>query len=131
MSRNDTRYPTFYTFKLLKYFARGRDSIVSASSAHKLLSAYAARRADGTLALLVINKSPDATLQADLSIAGFQPQSSGLIYSYGIPQDEAARTGKGSPDIEQTTFKGAAREFSRPFFPYSATVLVLSPHRGN
>jgi hypothetical protein len=131
MSGNDTRYPTFYTFKLLKYFARGGDSIVSASSSHKLLSIYAARRTDGTLALLVINKSPKATLQVDLSIAGFQPQSGRLVYSYGIPQDEAGRNGKGSPDIEQTTFAGAAADFSRPFLPYSATVLVLSPLRGN
>ena len=130
MSGNDTRYPTFYTFKLLKYFARGSDRIVRATSDNKLLSVYAARRADGTLALLVINKSPGATLKADFSIAGFQPESGAIIYSYGIPQDEAARTGTGSPDIAQTPFTGAAAEFPCEFPPYSATVIVLSPLRG-
>jgi hypothetical protein len=130
MAGNDTRYPTFYTFKLLKYFARGGDRIVRAVSDHKLLSVYAARRADGTLALLVINKSPGATLKADISIAGFQPESGATMYSYGVPQDEAARTGTGSPDIAQTTLTGAAMGFPRPFPPYSATVIVLSPRRG-
>jgi hypothetical protein len=126
----DTRYPTFYTFKLLKYFARAGDRIVRATSDNKLLSAYAARRADGTLALLVINKSPGSTLTADVSLAGIQPESAATIYSYGIPQDEAARTGTGSPDIAQTAFKGAAAEFPCTFGPYSATVVVLSPVRG-
>jgi hypothetical protein len=129
MCGNDTRYPTFYTFKLLKYFARSGDRIVRAASENKLLSVYAARRADGTLSLLVINKSPSATLKAALSIAGFQPESGATMYSYGIPQDEAARTGTGSPDIAQTAFSGAGAEFSREFPPYSATVIVLSPHR--
>ncbi len=130
MAGNDTRYPTFYTFKLLKYFARGGDRIVRAASDHKLLSVYAARRTDGSLSLLVINKSPGATLKAGLSIAGFQPESGGSLYSYGIPQDEAARTGTGSPDIAQAAFAGAAAEFSREFPPYSATVMALAPgHR--
>jgi len=130
MCGNDTRYPTFYTFKLLKYFARGGDRIVRATSDDKLLSVYAVRRADGTLALLVINKSPGATLEADFSIAGFQPESGAITYSYGIPQDEAARAGTGSPDIAQATLTGAAADFPCAFPPYSATVIVLSPLRG-
>jgi alpha-L-arabinofuranosidase len=130
MSGNDTRYPTFYTFKLLKYFARGGDQIVRASSDHKLLSVYAARRADGTLALLVINKSPSAALKADLSIAGFEPEPAATMYSYGIPQDEAARAGTGSADIAQIAFRGAAAEFSREFPAYSANVIVLSSVSG-
>lgn len=130
MCGNDTRYPTFYTFKLLKYFAREGDQIVRATSDNKLLSAFAARRGDGTLALLVINKSPGAALRADFSISGFQPESGATTYFYGIPQDEAARTGTGSPDIAQATLTGAAAEFPCAFPPYSATVIVLSPLRG-
>jgi alpha-L-arabinofuranosidase len=130
MCGNDTRYPTFYTFKLLKYFARAGDRIVRATSDNKLLPAYAARHADGTLSLLIINKSPDSMLKAEVSIAGFQTESAATIYSYGIPQDEAARTGTGSPGIGQTAFKAAAAEFPCTFGPYSATVIVLSPVRG-
>jgi hypothetical protein len=127
MSGNDTRYPTFYVLKLLKYFARDGDRIVRAASGNKLLSVYAARRANETLALLVINKSPQTVMNANLSMAGFQPQPTATIYSYGIPQDEAARTGSGSEDIAQTNLSGAATEFVHSFAPYSATVIVLSP----
>jgi hypothetical protein len=121
------RYPAFYTFKLLQWFARPGDRIVHAASDNKLLAVYAARRANGSLALLVINKNPAAALTADFSIANFQPAPSASVYDYGIPQDEAARTGSGSPDIAQTVFSGAAPQFARAFPPYSATVITLSP----
>lgn len=52
------------------------------------------------------------------------------IYSYGIPQDEAARTAVGSADVAQTT----ATTLTGPTFtfapaPYSATVIMLSQAR--
>lgn len=109
--------------------SRALASRLRQASDNKLLSVYAACCADRTLALLVINKSPGATLKTDVSIAGFQPEPGATIYSYGIPQDEAARTGKGSPDIAQAAFSGAAAEFRCTFAPYSATVIALSPLR--
>jgi hypothetical protein len=127
MSGNDTRYPTFYIFKLLKYFARGGDRIVSATSDDPLLSVYAARREDETLALLVINKSPQTVMNANLSIVGLQPRSAATMFSYGLPQDEAARIASDSADIAQTTLSGVAEDFSCLFSPYSANVIVLSP----
>jgi len=131
MSGNDVRYPTFRVFKLLKYFARGGDKIVLATSDNKFLSVYAARRVDKTLAVLVINKSPQTVMNASVSIASFQPQSEATIYSYGIPQDEAARTGVDSEEIARLTFSSASREFACTFQPYSATVMLYSPIRGN
>jgi hypothetical protein len=127
ISGNDVRYPTFHVFKLLKYFARGGDQIVRAASDNKFLSVYAARRADKTLALLIINKSPQAVMNVSSSISSFQPQSEVTIYSYGIPQDEAAHTGIGPEEISQSTFISASVEFSRSFPPYSVTVMVFSP----
>jgi hypothetical protein len=131
MSGNDTHYPTFQVFKLLKYFARGGDKIVLATSDNKLLSAYAARRADRTLALLIINKSPRIVVNASFSIASFQSQSEATLYSYGIPQDEAARTGVGSEEIAQSTFSSASGGFACTFQPYSVTVMVLSSLHAN
>jgi alpha-L-arabinofuranosidase len=131
MSGNDIRYPTFHVFKLLKYFARGGDQIVRATSDNKLLSVYAARRIDKTLALLVINKSPQTVMHVSFSITSFQPQPEATIYSYGIPQDQAARTGAGSEDIVQSTSTGASTEFACTFQPYSATVMLLSPIPAN
>jgi hypothetical protein len=131
MSGNDVRYPTFHVFELLKYFARGGDKIVRATSDNKLLSVYAALRVDRTLALLIINKSPQIVMNANFSIASFQAQPEATTYCYGIPQDEAARTGTGSEEIAESTFADTSSRFSCKFQPYSATVMVLSSTRSN
>jgi len=120
------RYPTFYVAKLLQYFARGGDLLVPASSDYSLLTPYAARRADGSLTLLVINKSAAAALNANITVNGYSPNSALSAYSYGIPQDEAARTGVGSADIASNSYTGVGSTFAFTFPAYAATVLALN-----
>ena len=69
------RYPTFYCGKLMKCFARGGDKVVAAASDCKLLSAYAVRRTNGCLNLLVVNKSSVSSLAGAITLAGYLPQS--------------------------------------------------------
>lgn len=118
-------YPPFYVFKLMKHFARGGDQIVHATSDYNLLAAYGAKRTDGSLTLLAVNKSPTATLTGAVVVTGYVPIASAAVYSYGIPQDEAARTGSGSADVAQTTFSSAGPSFAYNFPPYSVTVFQL------
>ena len=122
-----TLYPTYYCAKLMPKFATDGDTVVRATSDYPLLATYAVMRTNGTLTLLVINKSASSNLTANFNLSGYVPYSNAAIYSYGIPQDEAARTGVGSPDIAQTNFIGAAASFSATFAPFSATVMVMSP----
>ena len=118
-------YPTYYCAKLMPHFATDGDTVVRATSDYPLLATYAVKRANGTLTLLVINKSACSNLTANFNLSGYVPYGSAAIYSYGIPQDEAARTGVGSPDIAQSNFIGAAASFSATFAPFSATVMVM------
>ena len=62
---------------------------------------------------------------AQITLSGFAPLPGAEARSYGIPQDDAARTGAGSPDVAQTNFTGAGANFSYSFAPYSASVLTL------
>jgi hypothetical protein len=121
------RYPTFYCGKLMKYFARGGDTVVTVTNDYQLLSAYAVRRTNGCLTLLVVNKSSSASLNTAIALAGYVPFSNATVYSYGIPQDDAARTGAGSPDIAQINAPVAGANFNYTFTPYSATVFSLTP----
>jgi hypothetical protein len=120
-------YPTYYCGKLMPKFAADGDTVVRATSDYPLLATYAVKRANGTLTLLVINKSASSTLTANFNLSGYVPYTNAALYSYGIPQDEAARTGDGSPDIAQNNFIGASAGFSATFAPFSATVMVMSP----
>jgi hypothetical protein len=123
------RYPTFYVNKLLKHFARGGEKVVQAASDYRSLGVYAVRAVDGSLRLLVINKHPTAVLNAEIAVPALDTGKRIRVYSYGIAQDEAARTGEGSADIQQSamTLSGRTLRFSPG--PYSVHVLQLSPRK--
>lgn len=124
---NSNFYPSYYCMKLMQYFARGGDTVVTATNDYELLGTYAVRRTNGALTMLVVNKSSYASLNAAINLAGYVPSADATVYSYGIPQDDAARTGIGSPDIAQTNFSGVGTNFNYTFPPCSATVLVFAP----
>src|SRR5213075_169923 len=71
-------------------------------------------------------KSPTATQTGNLTFTGYSPTGTITAYSYGVPQDEAARTGVGSADIALNSYTGAGSTFAFTFPAYSATVLSLN-----
>jgi alpha-L-arabinofuranosidase len=121
------RYPTFYVSKLLAQFARRGEKVVPAESDYGSLGVYAARGNDRSLRLLVINKHPSAVLNATFDIPALKNGEKATVFSYGIPQDEAARTGEGSADVQRSTLtvQGSTLTFSPG--PYSVHVIQLSP----
>jgi hypothetical protein len=124
------RYPTFYVYKLLKSYARGGETVVDASSDYDKLGVYAVRDLDKrTLSLLVINKHPVSAVNASVTIDGFQVGQTADVYSYGIPQDEAAHTGVGSTDVAQSTTTLSGPTFTFAPDPYSVTVIKLTQAR--
>lgn len=125
------RYPTFYVYKLLQHFARGGETVIQASSDYNGLGVYAVRDHNKTLRLLLINKHPTASITAKVDVEGFNVGRHGTdVYSYGIPQDEAARTGTGSADVTSTTVTLPGRTFTLTAAPYSATVLQIKGNQG-
>lgn len=127
VSGGNDRYPSYYTARLMQYFARGGDKSLTTNSNYFLMSAYGSYRfADGSMRVLVINKDPNAAHSATVSVTGVTPSGSAAVYSYGIPQDEAARTGVGSPDIAQSTIGSVSSNFTYNFPAYSATVIVIN-----
>jgi alpha-L-arabinofuranosidase len=120
-------YPTYYTTELTKDFVQTGDTVITAASDYSLLTVYAARRQNGSLTVLAINKDPVNTLNGQVSLTGFNPASGGVVYSYGIPQDDAVESDTGSPNIAQTSISVTGTNITYAFPPYSATVLALSP----
>jgi len=130
------RDPTFYAAKLMRDFISPGDTIVSATSDYLLLSAYAARRADGAVNVLVLNKDTTTNFNGQIVVNGFQASATSTVRFYGMPQDNAAQTGIGSPDIAQTnpivatTFISGGHAtvgFSNNFAPLSMTLITFAP----
>ena len=124
-----TRHPTFYAAKLMQFFAQPGDTLLSATSDYALLTAYAARRASGALSLLVLNKDTTTAFTAQIALTGFTPSATATIRSYGIPQDEAARTNAPTQaqDIAMTNFPAASAGFGYSFPPLSLTLFTFAP----
>src|SRR6202012_5928879 len=107
MEGSTTLFPTYYSFKLMQYLARPGDTVLNATSDYNLVSAYATRKADGALALLVINKDGVDTLNCQIALTNFSlTPSACVVRSYGIAQDEATRTNAPlvNQDIALTNF---------------------------
>lgn len=60
-----------------------------------------------------------------IAVAGFQPHAMAPALSYGIPQDQAAQSSIGSPDLAPATFTIVSSALDGVFPPYSATLLFL------
>ena len=124
---NANCYPSYYCKRLLTYFAQGGDTVLTVTNDSEWLGTYAVRRMDGTLTLLVVNRSSYASLNAAINLTDYAPSTNATVYSYGIPQDNAAATGIGSMDVAQTSAAIPGTAFNYTFAPYSATVLSLTP----
>jgi alpha-L-arabinofuranosidase len=129
LSGSNFRYPSFYAEKLLQYFARPADSVLSASSDYLLLSAYAVRRTNGALTMLVINKDTTTNFNAQIALANFVPWASATIQSFGIPQDQAAKNNASLSlqDIATTNFPTAGTNFTYSFPALSLTLFTFAP----
>ncbi len=128
LNGSDVPYPTYYAEKLMQSFVRPGDTILEASSDYLALSAYAARKADGALAMLVINKTPTNVINARISLTNFVPGPAAILRSYGIQQDEATRTNgaAAAQDIYTNTIS-VPGVFTNSFPAYTLTLLTFEP----
>ena len=120
-------YPTYYVMKLLQHFARNGDTVVSATTNNTLLSVFATKH-NGALRMLVINKSPTSTFSGAITLANYSPPATAVVYSYGMPQDNAALSlgpNAISADLAASNVGVPGATFTMPFAPYSASVVVF------
>jgi hypothetical protein len=121
------RYPSFYVYKLLQHFARGGERLVAAASDYPGVAVYAVRdHVAQTLNIMLINKHPAVSLPVRMDVLGLSRVRSAEVFSYGIPQDDAARTGSGSPDVARSITPISGSTITWTPAPYSVTVLRLS-----
>ena len=106
-------------------------SLVQAGSNQGLLDAYADKRPDGVLSLIVINKDPSNSYNTTLNLAGFSPNPSAARWTWDA-SDYAWSTASlpyhASPDSPPVadTETGVGASFSYSFGPYSITVLQFT-----
>jgi len=113
----NTPFPPYYGLQMLTKLGAPGDTMVAASSDQALVAAHAVRQANGSLALLLINKSPDTTYNVAVSLSGYSPASAATIYAYGMQGGAIATT---------SSF-GIGNAFTQSVPPYSLTTVIMTP----
>ena len=121
------RFPQSFAAELIGCFVGGGDRVVTAASGTPLVSAYAVERTNGNLTLLLINKSLSLTNYAEnIVLNHYIPSSTATVYSYGIPQDNAAEAANNACNITTNSFS-VSTNFNYTIEPYSINVFNFTP----
>jgi hypothetical protein len=123
------RYPPFYGAKMISFFAPAGGSILRASSSYAWLSAYGSQASNGAVSLLLINKDSSSNLTARVVLTNFMPGATATVRTYGIPQDEAARTNGvySCQDIASGSVSITGTNFTYACAPLSLNLLTFTP----
>jgi Cellulose binding domain/Fibronectin type III domain len=111
----NTPFAPYHALSMLSSFARPGDQFVRAGSDQPDVNAYAVRRANGDLALLLVNKDPDNPHTVAINYAGYTPSPAVPIVS----------TFTNGATAVTTTSAGTATSQTLP--PYSLTTVLLHP----
>jgi hypothetical protein len=109
----DTAFPTYYGLKAVGDFATSGAEMLSTTSSNADVTAYAVKRSNGTLGLMLVNHSASASEPVSLAYNGFTASSVTSAEQFSESTKKLA------------TLSGAnASALTLP--PYSITVLTLS-----
>jgi hypothetical protein len=123
-------YPSYFAEQLASKIIVAGGSVVAANSSDPDLAVYAVLEANGDLEMLVINKSPTASITGQFQLSNFQPAAQAEVWQYGEAQDTAqseSSDGQSALANFSTALDLSGSIFSDDFPAYSMSVLVLSP----
>ncbi|WP_405096849.1 cellulose binding domain-containing protein [Micromonospora sp. NBC_01412] len=111
----NTPFAPYHGLSMMNLFARAGDQLVRAGTDQPLVTAHAARRGNGDLAVLLVNKDPDNEHPVTIDYAGFTPSDAAPTVHTHTNGATAIATGQ------------SGNATSRVLPPYSLTTLVLRP----
>jgi hypothetical protein len=111
----NTPFAPYHALSLIGDFARTGDQFLGTGSGDALVSAHAVRRANGDVAVLLINKDPDAARTVALNYHGFTPAAGAPTVATFANGDDAITTATAGSAAEQV------------LAPYSISLVTLHP----
>jgi len=117
---NDNKpQPPYFALQLFHKVAKPGDTFVAASSPMDLLAVHAVKRRDGGLGLLFVNKDPNQSIAATVTVDGYNYATKGTRYEWGTQTIEA---GKG---ITESPVENLGPTFTVVVPRYSITAIVI------
>ena len=109
----------YFGMQMVHALMNFNDTVVTASSSSSMLSVHAAKRADGSIGLMLINKDGKNPTTAKVSINGTALAGKGMRFDYGKTNPPDGNSVAGKP------MEGVGTTFSVPMPPFTATVIVI------
>lgn len=110
----ETPFAPYYGIQMLTHLGKSGDQMVNATTSTLLTIPHAVLQANGTLALMLINKDPTNTCTTTVSLSSFVPQSQATTYKYN---ESTTSIATGSLSVSSN--------FSVSLPPYSMTVISM------
>jgi hypothetical protein len=92
----NTPFAPYHALKLLSSFLHPGDQMIRAATTDPLVTAHAARRPNGDLSVLLINKDPDAAHDVALDWSGYTPSAAAPVVLTYANGDTAIHSGSAS-----------------------------------
>jgi alpha-L-arabinofuranosidase len=109
----------YYGVAMVHKFVNMRDTFVAAKSSTTLLTVHAAKRADGTLGLMFVNKDPKNIATVRVKVDGGSLANAGTRYDWG---SHNAAVGV---NVQQSTAGPLGNSFTIKVPAYSVTDLII------
>lgn len=117
---NNKPGPAYFGAQLVFALMNFNDVLLSSSSTSPALSVHAARRADGSIGIMLINKDEKSATTAKISFKGISLGAKGARFDYGKTNPPEGSSIVGNP------MDGLGTSFSVPMPPYTATVILIT-----
>lgn len=109
----------YFGMQMVHALMNFNDTVVTASSSSSMLSVHAAKRADGSIGLMLINKDGKNPTTAKVSINGAALAVKGVRFDYGKTNPPDGNSVAAKP------MEGIGTTLSVPMPPFTATVIVI------
>ncbi len=119
LDENNKPGPAYYGMQLVYALMNFNDALLVASSSSPALSVHAAKRADGSIGIMLINKDAKNATTVKISLNGVALGAKGARFDYGKTNPPEGNSLVGRP------MDGLGTSFSVPMSPYTATVILI------
>lgn len=111
--------PAYFGTQLVFALMNFNDAILTSSSSSSMLSVHAAKRADGSIGLMLINKDDKNATTVKVTLKGVALGAKGARFDYGksnLPEGNS---------LAGKVMEGLGPSFAVPMPPYTATVILI------
>ena len=109
----------YFGMQMVHALMNFNDAVVNASSSSSMLSVHAAKRADGSMGIMLINKDAKNATSVRLSVNGGALAAKGVRFHYGKTNAPDGLT------VHGKVMEGLGNSISVAMPPYTATVIVM------